>query len=214
MARLRPSKYLQDLPKMVRNLRRLLREATPEEIADGLKWYPRGQMICALWQDCYGIDADVIACVIAAISPQCEWDSNVVVADDVLNHRPTKSIGGALPKNIGISQRVLADRATTLDGGHYFKAGDKVKSFAKNLKGFADFVTIDSHAAQAAMNDPLHVFRFRTRDYLVIADAYRRAAKLDGYRPCDYQAILWLVWKRKYSPEAKRSLIHAAKKAA
>src|SRR5215471_20055125 len=109
------SKYLAYRPQMVRHLRNLHNEATADEIAQGLAWYRMAQQYCAIWEALHGIDANVIACVVAAISPQCRWEDNVKVTDDVLRGFAIASKGGALPVNIAKARRALNDRATGLD---------------------------------------------------------------------------------------------------
>jgi hypothetical protein len=189
--------------RMVANLRRLYRNATPDELTAGRSWYPRAVAGCVAWSQEFGIAPHVVANVIAAISPQCEWNENLRTALDVLKGNPTT--GRALRRNVGIARRVLQDAADSLDA--YFKSGPKVKNFAANLAGDRSRVTIDTHAAQAAYNDPLFKRALdRAGRYSALTAAYRAAAVADGVDACDYQAVVWLVWKRTHRPGVKRAM--------
>lgn len=202
------SKHAAHAARYRRNLRRLYARATPADIREGLAWYPTAQAGCLTWSRAFGVDARTIACVIAAISPQCEWTSNLRIAFELLSGRTTVT-GGALRANVHKARRILADRATTIDG--YFKDAPKVAPFAACLSGVHG-VVIDGHAAQAAMNVPGRTFAVRPGVmYRTFVDCYTDVARSLNLRPCDFQAIIWCAWKRRYSPARKRALIRARK---
>lgn len=186
---------------MRRNLRKLIRRATDADMREGLAWYPTASAGCIAWSQQTGIDARTIACVIAAISPQCDWTSNLRIAFEVLAGQPLVT-GGALRANVTKARRVLADRATTLDG--YFKGGPKVKAFAANLQGLSNHVTVDTHAVQAALNKPLWRKTFHDNAYAIVADVYRDVAREFDMRPCDFQAVIWCAWKRRHTTSDKK----------
>ncbi len=148
-----------------------------------------------------------VACVIAAISPQCEWTRNLVIADDLLAGREP-SIGGALRSNLA-KAKALRDETDTPNGtldylsasarmARVFKSGPKVTNFAQNIAGDTQAVTVDTHAIQAAMSDPLVTICLKAASYQLFAQAYQAAARQVGIAPCDFQAIIWHSWKRQY----------------
>lgn len=104
------------------------------------------------------------------------------------------SIGGALHANIAKARRILFDRA--IDTLPYFPYGPKVASFARNIWGDSQFVTVDGHAAQAAIGDVRSTLTLRWPVYTVFAECYATVAGEIGLRPCDFQAIIWHTWKR------------------
>lgn len=201
-----PSPHVAHTAHYRRNLRRLYTHATPADISEGMAWYPTAVAGCHAWADHYGLDYRTVACVIAAISPQCDWTSNLRIALELLSGQ-TIVTGGALRANVQKARRILADGATDLTS--YFVVGSKVNAFAHNLQGDPDAITIDNHAVQAAMNAPTTTIYLRVTAYNVFVDIYRDVADSLRLRPCDFQAIIWCVWKRRHSPAQKRALIRA-----
>ena len=182
-------------PELIRNLLKLYRQSTAADRAQGAAWYPAAHYIVQQWATTYCIHNATVACVIAAISPQTDWARNLIIADDTLAGR-APSISGALPKNVTKARRIIADAAfTTLP---YFLHGPKVASFAENLQGRMNMVTVDTHAMQAALADPLATYSLKWRPYRVFAECYAHAAVKVGLAPATFQAIIWHVWKRLY----------------
>lgn len=177
--------------------------STIAERQAGLEWYPRAVHGCKVWAQQFGIEPATVASVIAALSPQCEWTANLRCALTLLQGEPLNPGNGALNVNIRKGMRILQDRATLPDA--YFDYAPKVCAFARNLQGDSESVTIDAHAAQAALEDVTHNFNGRAGVYEVFADVYRSAAHTLGLRPCDFQAIVWHVWKREHPPAKKRA---------
>jgi len=204
------SKFAPLAPSFRRNLRKLARTITDADKREGLAWYPLAVSGARKWSEGLGIDARTIACVIAAISPQCDWTSNLRIALEVLAGQ-TIVTGGALRRNVEIARRVLADGAVSLDG--YFANGPKVSAFSRNLMGDSDAVTVDTHAVQAVLNNPTYARGVKPAQYPIVADAYRTVARELGYRPCDFQAVIWCAWKRRHTTVAKRAAIARAKRA-
>lgn len=192
-----------------RNLRALYRRASEADKRDGIAWYRTAESGCRMWANHFGLDVRTVACVIAAISPQCDWQENIRLAFDMLSDRPV--YGKALRVNLFKARRILVDRAIAMNP--YFKAGPKVCAFAANLSGNGDAVTIDTHGIQAAMNHPTTTKSIHPSSYRVFAECYATVAREFGLRPCDFQATIWCVWKRRYSPARKRQIIREDKAA-
>lgn len=193
---------------LVNNLVAAYKLATSADRLDGANWYPAARAIVADWAGHYGLPPQTVANVIAAISPQIEWERNLIVANDVLNYLPP-SVGGALPVNVA-KAKVLRD-SPTLTVSDIFPTGLKVGSFAANLGGDNTLVTIDTHAAQVALNDPTFndAWTFKPTGYTTFARAYADAAARLGIEAPAFQAILWVSWKRRY-PRASKNAIRRA----
>jgi hypothetical protein len=189
--------------EMTYNLLECYERATAEDIAQGEVWYPSNVKGCKVWGKQFDVSPKTVACIIAALSPQANWNDNLRAALAVISGDLTTYRGGVLQRNVSIAQQILRDRATSLDG--YFKDGPKVTAFARNLQGDASAVTVDAHAAEAAL-DSAYAVRLRSNVYPVFASVYRDASRIMGHRPCDFQAIVWHVWKREHPPEAKRAV--------
>lgn len=183
------------------NLRKVYGQATPFDRAAGEAWYPRAHKLVCEWADFYHLPIATVASVVAALSPQCRWDRNVVAAADVLAERPV-SAHGPLPANVRKAEAIRRDRAASIMP--YFKSAPKVASFQQNLQGNDEFVTIDTHAAQAGLNDPTAAISLTWNAYTVFATCYAAEAQHEGLAPSTYQAILWVTWKHLYPPTRKR----------
>lgn len=202
------TRYADQRATLTRGILQVLSRATDSDIRAGLDWYPRACSGVESWSRTLGIPRATVACCIAALSPQCRWNANLKAALALLTGADIPRDGGVLNTNITKARRVLAGNLDTLDG--VFKAGPKVKAFSLNLQGYADAVTVDVHAAQAAtgiVENHNVAIRLTPPVYEVFADCYRAAASLAGMRPCDTQAVVWTVWKHEHPPEHKRLLI-------
>src|ERR1035437_7420208 len=191
-----------------RNLIRLYHKATDADIMQGAAWYPEARRIVAEWATTYCLHDDTVAGVIAALSPQVDWPRNLVTADDILANRAI-SIGGCLRSNIA-KARLMRD-SNPIDSlsarmMYLFPGGPKVNSFALNLAGDNNFVTVDTHAMQAGLNDVMARYTLPWRPYRVFAECYARAAAKVNRMPCEFQAIIWHAWKRLYPRGVKNQL--------
>lgn len=190
--------------EMVTNIIAVYRQATQDERIRGAEWYPMAHDIVLEWADTFGRSIANVACVIAALSPQVEWSRNLIIADDVL-HGNVPSIGSYIRSNLRKAERIRDDNAT--DTTDYFLQGCKVRSFAANLAGNFDVVTVDTHAGQIAANNPAANVRVDTwKRYEPVASAYMDAAKRLKLQPATLQAITWLTWKRLYPAGDKRQI--------
>jgi len=193
------------------NLRRLYAVANDGERLQGASWYADAHGIMRDWSKSYAVSVETAACVTAAVSPQCEWTRNLIIADDILAERPV-SVGGALHANIAKARIILNDTkgvgafpvSTVMKA--VFPSGPKVNAFARNLAGDETAVTIDAHAYQAAVNNPVDSRSIKPNIYTQIADVYRSTAEELGMSPARFQATIWLVWKRLYPRKEKNRI--------
>ena len=57
---------------MLHNITSVYRLATSQEHANGLTWYPRAHRIVCEWAETFERPIANVACIIAALSPQCD----------------------------------------------------------------------------------------------------------------------------------------------
>jgi hypothetical protein len=199
---------------MTENLVRLYYQSSVNAQTLGASWYPKARSIVAEWSANYVVSRDTVACVIAAISPQCEWERNLIIADDVLAERG-QSIGGALHVNVGKARRLrdiagaLGDSSTLSIAERMaasFPSGPKVYCFAQNLAGDDSLVTVDTHATQAALNDVRSRVTLNWNRYRLVALAYAQAANQCRVLPTTFQAVTWHAWKERYPRMVKNQL--------
>ena len=194
---------------MQRNLTALWSRSTESERIQGADWYPAARRIVGEWSVTYGHSRETVACVIAALSPQIDWPRNLIMADDVLADRPL-SIRG-LERNTAKAYQLARSAGTVEDMLALFPYGPKVNAFAANLAGDDSIITIDTHATQAAMNDPTMVKGISWAPYTAIATAYATVATELAIPWTTLQETIWIVWKRLHTPEGKRALLRARK---
>ena len=192
--------------ELVNNLVRLYESASPTARADGALWYPRARAIVDEWSAHYGVPRNTVAMVIAALSPQVEWSRNLIMSDDVLAQRPL-SVRGAFIRNEMKARQIREDRSEHLSTlMTLFPQGPKVNSFAWNLAGHDTIVTVDTHAVQAALDDPTTTVTLRWAPYKVFAECYATAAARVGLSAAAFQAVCWLAWKERYPRMRKHAL--------
>ena len=190
--------------ELVKNLVDAYLHASPAARHDGHAWYPKARRIVAEWAESYALPINTVASVVAAISPQCDWSRNLVIADDVLAERAI-SIGGALHKNIDKARRIRTSPNHTLASMmQLFPHGPKVNCFAWNLAGNDRIVTIDTHMGQAACADVTATPRLAWVVYRIFAECTTIAATRVGIMPATFQAIVWHAWKERYPRTEKR----------
>ena len=202
-------KYTELVPVFKANLQAVFELATTDELVEGLAWYRVAREAILDLAAAHGVSPAVAVLIVAALSPQCKWEDNLAVAEQIFARKPkVRSFGGCLKANILKAQDILRESATTLDA--HFREAPKVRAFAANLGGNLDAVTVDTHAGQAAWADPLHNGKWTLAQYRVIASVYQKLALEVGLQPAALQAVVWVVWKRLYQPGAKRALSRAS----
>lgn len=188
--------------KMRANIRRVYRLAHALEISYGRAWYR------VAWQESekiaklYGVDARMVAHLVAALSPNNAWLRNLrdvrALLGEVIERKTARySTYGA---NVRKARAILGAwlQSAPYDG---ILRGNKVTAFARNIieHDRANGVTVDFHALSVA-----HGFRYTVKTcprisdklYNEVSAAYVGVAREYGLLPQELQAIVWLAWKR------------------
>lgn len=174
-----------------------LAAATADDIALGLRWYGNAHAIAAeLSRESGGrLSARQCAGVIAALSPRCQWGSNVAGARATVRAAVAGEQAPVVAGTLGNRRKAWAiargaDPEAVL-------GGPKVLAFWANICGDAEAVTVDVWAARACegRHHPQAPVR---RRYALCAEAYRRAARRCGLSPRDAQAAVWTAYRRVY----------------
>lgn len=191
---------------LTRNVLNVYRRAGDEAHTYGDEWYQTAHTFGVGLAERYDLTVRNAIGVIAALSPSCGWERNLMLADMMVRTGDcTHMYGNAIEK-----ARSILDGADPLD----ILGGDKVRSFFDNILNPVDSlaVTIDRHAFDAAVarigNDKsrkvlAHGGRMIpdvqgervTGVYRTLADAYRSAARIVGGRPHEVQAVVWCQWR-------------------
>jgi hypothetical protein len=169
--------------------------ATAADLADGLAWYDRARRECERMAAEHGCDVECVAGVVAALSPRCQWASNVRSAELVLAAaaagEPEPVVNGTM------ANRAKAWRVACGEDPDAVLSGPKVRAFYANITGDLDAVTVDVWCARAAEGRANPQAPVRRR-YELLAHAYRRAAQRRGMHPRDVQAAVWTTYRRRY----------------
>lgn len=169
----------------VTNILAVYDAASPDAIADGTDWYPRMTAIIAEHAERTGRDMLTVAAVYAATSINTPWKRNVVLATIALEtgRLDSGTLGMVCDKVNAVLSGIDVDTALV---------GDKVRSFARNLAGDTDAVTVDRWAHRVATNGAESSVPTGKR-YATVAAAYRVAASMRNVDPATMQAVTWTV---------------------
>jgi len=187
----------------VSNLLTTLERATPEDWTEGLAWYDTAHSEAVDLADTFGLPVDTCAGIIAALSPQQQWDVNLAQARVFIASKGTASVHFSLCVNRAraILNDPSADPLSIL-------GGPKVRSFYRNIAEpqTPGPVTIDRHAVAIlhGTDTPYFLSTYpklldRKAIYRIATGYYRCAARLYSehnnttYHPHQIQAVAWVA---------------------
>jgi len=175
-----------------------------ELLENGRNWYHIAANEIDKMAAISGVSREVIAAVIAALSPRTEWEHNISAAKELILKR-NKSYYKGFKLNMRKALSILKSKKfDTL-------RGFKVNCFYRNLLGDLDEITIDSHMIMAwyhphnKIEDAKDIVRWhfaKPERQEKFRQEIRRLAEKYGYKPAEMQAIIWLAWKHRNSKEA------------
>jgi hypothetical protein len=160
--------------------------ATERNREDGAQWYLIQQQAIDDMAADAGLSSETVAAVVAHLSPRIHWSRNLVSAEILLK--------GSKPP--GIMSRSLLGAKSALDSDDPVSTlkGPKTHSFALNLLGDSDAVTIDVWALRVALGSKAdELVLNRVGVYDAISHCYRDAARMAGVSPSTMQATVWIV---------------------
>jgi hypothetical protein len=177
----------------------------------GLQWYNNAFQVCYTLGEKYGVHSDIVAGVIAALSPNNKWESNIIDAETMLR---------AWAAEIDYSQVKVStysnnkDKAATildcqLNRDQIVKVlrGNKTIAFFLCIAsdGDSDTPCIDGHAYNiwnGTVSNLKEVPSMTDKTFGKIQDAYRDAAKIitsvtgSYHSAAQVQAITWVAYRR------------------
>ena len=170
-------------------LRRAYLATTEQQRAAGMDWYPSAFRFAQQAAGASGLPVENVVAALAHLSPRVRWGRNKTMLLELLVTGETSGLRG------NIERAKLA-----LESGEPLKTltGRKVASFARNILGEHDVVTVDRWAARLA--DPsLDVTRsgISPKQYDQVERAYVQAARFHEITPADLQAVLWVAARGK-----------------
>lgn len=164
---------------------------SPWDYSQGMVWYGAARTECQALAEWKGFDLKRVVWAVAALSPQLKWERNIAAARAVMSGRI--SYAGVYSSNIEKAVHILFD-ATDWER---WLSGPKVTSFAANIWGDPDTVTVDTWAWRIATGAGLWAPpKGLDRQYEAISNAYRSVAGRVGIEPRQMQAITWITVRR------------------
>jgi hypothetical protein len=186
---------------LTKNLRNVANMASPEHWTEGKNWYRNARLFCYNFAVTYNLPLERVVGMLAALSPQTAWSINKTALENLLSLDECPGYTG-YKVNINKARRIFhgEDALTVLGQGTRY--GAKVRAFYDNIlnPGTSELVTIDTHAIRAAYDIadvPRDLIRavFESKLNLEIQAAYVKVSKEFNVRPCEFQAVCWLVVK-------------------
>lgn len=167
---------------------------SPSEFAGAVGWYPSAYGWCAEVAKTYGLPVETVAGIVAALSPNLNWNKNKEQALRFIEFSVSgKPLVGfmAYPANVAKAKRIF-DGESPLN----VLGGDKVRSFYRNLLLDDTVVTIDRHALSISLyglgGGKSGSMVTTSKGYDVAAQAYKTAAKILGIEhPYIVQSVTW-----------------------
>lgn len=177
---------------MINNILDVYNQASPLDIASGLRWYGSAKLECKNLARRNGIGIDKAIGIVAALSPRVNWGRNVIAAQNLIRGIPGEGFG---------ANKVKAHKILEGSDPSDILRGDKVTSFYSNISrpSTSTSVTIDRWAIRVTMGAEHWSSKVNTptaKQYLQLGNEYREAAALVGLKPLELQAITWVTIKR------------------
>jgi hypothetical protein len=186
------------------NILTVFNQATADEIQQGKHWYADAHKQGIRLSKTYGISVYAACGIIAAVSPGLRWERNVEVAERIIQGRELDGLGVRWYANVRKAKLIRNGQKP-----ENILRGNKVRSFYDNIvqPDRSLCVCIDGHAWAIAHGKRIRldaVPPIGRRAYNRLSASYAVVAKHLGLRPCQLQAVVWVVWRRLYvAPIAK-----------
>ena len=191
----------------VRNILKVYRRATTEDIANGVEWYDRAKRYAETISKWTNTNLNTVIGVMAALSPNNKWERNVKDCERMV--QAWKSGDDLSDFKVSCyntmklkAWSILEDNLTSDSDILTRLNGQKIRSFYSNIRGL-DEVTIDGHALNIALGKVQGLTSGKTnmgkKTYIEMQKVYVRAAKRVDIPAHVLQAITWTTWKREHN---------------
>jgi hypothetical protein len=185
------------------NLQALVLAATVAERNSGENWYDIANKFAKGLSKKFKVSVKIAAGVIAALSPNNKWDRNMQDAETMI---------AAYVSGEGINSFKVCTYTSNKQNGWKILQGEcpdsvlkgnKTNSFYHNiLNPNEDYVTVDGHAKNAwdfgatQYQILAKVGKISDKLYADVSQDYITIAKMLNLKPCQAQAIVWVVYRR------------------
>jgi len=188
----------------VRNILKVYRRATTDDIINGVEWYDRAKRYADTISKWTNTNLNTVIGVMAALSPNNKWERNVKDCERMVQAWKSGDDLDDFKVSCYNTMKlkawsILENNLTSDDEILTRLNGQKIRSFYSNIRGL-DEVTIDGHALNIALGIRQGLTTDKTnmskKVYRQMQEVYVRAAKRVDIKPHVLQAITWTTWKR------------------
>ena len=167
--------------------RQIVKSAKASQVEQATQWYADAEAVAHEIVDIYktrGMDVSLeqAASIVSAFSPRQRWSTNVRQALRFAHGDDTMR---CLPNNLKMAQRALEIGFDALNG-------KKTNSFARNIAGDENAITIDiwmMRSAGLTKDSP------NKTDYTQLSEAIEKIAQETAMTPRTIQALIWVVYR-------------------
>lgn len=158
---------------------------------DGMRWYARANEWCEEQSSWSGYGVDQVAGIVAALSPGCPWERNLIDAYAILERKRHKHCTYPVNVSKAIKIRKGKDPLDVL-------GGRKVRAFYSLISNPLDQITVcvDRHAVKVLTwhewKDENEAQGFLRSQWDRACQVYRDVAQEVGVLPHQVQAVTWL----------------------
>lgn len=169
---------------------------------EGLSWYVDARHKADSMARSYGTPSSVVCGVIAALSPGCDWNLNLVYADTLMEAYFIQGYRGKKLPLVGSYGRLNVQKAERIMSGEEplsVLGGKKVRAFYQTIFDPSDNTTVvvDRHAKSAAIGEKnTQSSVVKNSEYEFLSRHYQLVAKENNLLPWQVQSIVWVVWRR------------------
>lgn len=177
---------------MISNILDVYEQASPLDIAEGLRWYNGAKKECSNLARRNNLTLKQAVGIVAALSPRVNWGRNVIAAQNLARGIKGEGFG---------ANKIKAHKILEGQNPEDVLRGDKVTAFYSNIMrpSTSQDVTIDRWAIRVTLGSQDWKTKVNTptaKQYLQLGNEYREAAALVGLKPLELQAITWVTIKR------------------
>jgi hypothetical protein len=189
--------------RVIENMRSVHDQCLQEELVNGKDWYRHANLFSLALAETYKVSEMKVAGVIAALSPQKEWQHNKVLAEEFLRTKGKITRHTALQSN---KARKILNYAQTREDIELYLGGLKTINFFNNIYDpeSREHVTVDRHHIYLSIGWDAQSCTPKQYDFLK-QNTVIFAKEVDMI-PSELQSTLWVCWKRiKKNDEEKTS---------
>jgi hypothetical protein len=175
------------------NLKNVYSECTKDELVNGKGWYESANSFSLYLSERYKVDEMKSAAIIAALSPQKEWELNKRIAEEFIDSGGKKSSHYQSQTD---KARLILNSKLSHSEIESVLSGPKTVNFFNNIFNPESriHVTVDRH--HLSLSTRMNISGCTPKQYEFIKQNTIDFANDFGIIPSKLQSTLWLCWKR------------------